>query len=105
MDQKKTKQPTRGWRHWTEAEAGTQLAAFRRSGMSAAAFARSNGVSTNRLEHCNPSVTDRPQARRPPLRAVAKVSHGPEREEDDGSGNSAAPRSGNSAASRKEKRA
>jgi hypothetical protein len=47
----KAKQHTRGWRHWSEAEARTQLAAFRRSGMSAAAFARSKGVSTNRLEY------------------------------------------------------
>ena len=47
----KTKQHTRGWRHWSEAEARTQLAAFRRSGMTASAFARSHGVSTNRLEY------------------------------------------------------
>lgn len=47
----KAKQHTRGWRHWSEAEARTQLAAFRRSGLSAAAFARSNGVSANRLEY------------------------------------------------------
>lgn len=51
MDQKKTKQPTRGWRHWSEAEARTQLAAFRASGMSASAFARRHGVSTNRLDY------------------------------------------------------
>lgn len=51
MDRTKTKQHTRGWRHWTETEARTHLAAFRTSGMTAAAFARSSGVSTNRLEY------------------------------------------------------
>ncbi len=51
MTQSKTKQHTRGWRHWSAAEARAQLAALRQSGMTAAAFARTHGISTHRLDY------------------------------------------------------
>ena len=47
-----TKQQARsGWRQWREDEAREELATFARSGMSAAAFARSRGSSPRRLEY------------------------------------------------------
>lgn len=38
-----------GWRQWTESQARAELSAFRRSGQSAPEFARSRGISANRL--------------------------------------------------------
>ena len=47
-----TKQQARsGWRQWREDEAREELATFARSGMNAAAFARSRGFSPRRLEY------------------------------------------------------
>jgi hypothetical protein len=41
----------RGWRPWTEAQAREALDAFRRSGLTASAFARQRGVSVHRLQY------------------------------------------------------
>lgn len=41
----------RGWRQWTEAQARQELDAFRRSGLTASAFARQQGVSVHRLQY------------------------------------------------------
>jgi hypothetical protein len=41
----------RGWRQWTEAQARETLDAFRRSGLTASAFARQRGVSIHRLQY------------------------------------------------------
>jgi hypothetical protein len=41
----------RGWRQWTEAQAREALDAFRRSGLTASAFARQRGVSMHRLQY------------------------------------------------------
>jgi hypothetical protein len=41
----------RGWRQWTEAQAREALDAFRRSGLTASAFARQRGVSIHRLQY------------------------------------------------------
>jgi hypothetical protein len=40
-----------GWRQWTEGEARAVLTALARSGESAAAFARSRGFSTQRIDY------------------------------------------------------
>ena len=40
-----------GWRQWTEGEARAVLAALARSGESSAAFARSRGFSTQRIDY------------------------------------------------------
>ena len=48
----RTKQQARGgWRQWREDQARAELAAFRDSGMTAAAYARTHGVSVQRLEY------------------------------------------------------
>ena len=41
----------RGWRQWTEVQAREALDAFRRSGLTASAFARQRGVSVHRLQY------------------------------------------------------
>ena len=43
--------PRRGWHQWSEAQARAMLSAFARSGLSAAAFAKSRGVSAQRLRY------------------------------------------------------
>jgi hypothetical protein len=41
----------RGWRQWTEAQAREALDAFRRSGLTATAFARQRAISVHRLQY------------------------------------------------------
>jgi hypothetical protein len=54
----KIKQPARGgWRQWREDEARAELATFRRSGMTAAGYARSRGVSVSRLVYWTKQLT------------------------------------------------
>ena len=69
-----------GWRQWTEAQAREALGAFRRSGLTASAFARQRGVSVHRLQYWRkrleapPSITFLPVPL--PNEAAARATRG-----------------------------
>ena len=56
-ESRKTASPRR-WRQWSESEARKALAAWKRSGQSADAYARATGVSAKRLRYWTQRLAD-----------------------------------------------